>query len=59
MLRALPATADYRHGAQIFLAPRSLDELLPRAPEHPDAILLAGGTDLGLRVSKDREAFPW
>ena len=24
----------------------------------PDAILLAGGTDLGLRVSKDREALP-
>jgi xanthine dehydrogenase small subunit len=25
---------------------------------HPDAIILAGGTDLGLRVSKEREQFP-
>jgi xanthine dehydrogenase small subunit len=25
---------------------------------HPDALLFAGGTDLGLRASKDREAFP-
>ena len=58
MLRALPATADYRHGAQTYLAPRSLDELLAARARHPDAILLAGGTDLGLRVSKDREQFP-
>ena len=26
--------------------------------DHPDALIYAGGTDLGLRVSKDREAFP-
>ena len=56
--RALPPCADYRHGAQTYLAPRSLDELLAARAQHPDAILLAGGTDLGLRVSKDREAFP-
>ena len=57
-LRELPAATDYRHGAQAYLAPRSLDELLAARAQHPDAILLAGGTDLGLRVSKDREAFP-
>ena len=57
-LRELPPGADYRHGTQTFLAPRSLDELLAARAQHPDAILLAGGTDLGLRVSKDREAFP-
>jgi len=57
-LRALRPAADYRHRAQAYLAPRSLDELLAARAQHPDAILLAGGTDLGLRVSKDREALP-
>jgi xanthine dehydrogenase small subunit len=57
-LRELPAATDYRHGAQAYLAPRSLAELLAARAQHPDAVLLAGGTDLGLRVSKDREAFP-
>ena len=39
-------------------SPRTLDELHRATAEHPDALLHAGGTDLGLRVSKDREAFP-
>jgi xanthine dehydrogenase small subunit len=55
---ALPPCADYRHGAQVFRAPRSLDTLLAAMAEAPEAILLGGGTDLGLRVSKDREALP-
>ncbi len=46
------------HGAQTFLMPRSLDALFAAMAQFPDAILLAGGTDLGLRVSKDREALP-
>jgi len=54
----LPPCADYRHGTQAFLMPRSLDELFAAMAQLPDAILLAGGTDLGLRVSKDREALP-
>ena len=41
-----------------FSTPRSLDALFAAMEQHPDAILLAGGTDLGLRVSKDREAPP-
>src|SRR5258707_4029699 len=57
-LSALPACANYRHGAQTFLMPRSLDALFAAMAQVPDAILLAGGTDLGLRVSKDREALP-
>jgi xanthine dehydrogenase small subunit len=57
-LSALPACADYHHGAQTFLMPRSLDALFTAMAQYPDAILLAGGTDLGLRVSKDREAIP-
>jgi len=50
--------AIYRGGGQVFHAPLSLDALTVLRARHPDAILLGGGTDLGLRVSKDREAFP-
>jgi xanthine dehydrogenase small subunit len=57
-LSALPPCADYHHGAQSFLAPRSLEALFSAMAGSPGAILLAGGTDLGLRVSKDREALP-
>jgi xanthine dehydrogenase small subunit len=57
-LAALPACTNYRHDGQTFLMPRSLDALFAAMAQHPDAILLAGGTDLGLRVSKDREALP-
>jgi len=57
-LSALPVGADYRYGEQTFLAPRSLAALFAAMAQAPDAILLAGGTDLGRRVSKDREALP-
>jgi xanthine dehydrogenase small subunit len=57
-LAALPPCTDYRAGAQTFLMPRSLDELLAAMARTPDALLLGGGTDLGLRVSKDREPLP-
>jgi xanthine dehydrogenase small subunit len=57
-LSALPPCTDHRHGAQVFLLPRSLDELFDAMARHPDALILGGGTDLGLRVSKEREAFP-
>ncbi len=39
------------HG-RIFLAPRSSDELAQTLQKYPDATLLAGGTDVGLWVSK-------
>jgi xanthine dehydrogenase small subunit len=57
-LRDLPANTEYSRGEQVYLAPRTLDELHRATAQHPDALLLAGGTDLGLRVSKDRETFP-
>jgi xanthine dehydrogenase small subunit len=43
---------DYRAGGGRFLAPRSLDELARFLGTHPEARLLAGGTDLGLWVTK-------
>jgi xanthine dehydrogenase small subunit len=57
-LRQLAPCTDYRARDQIFLAPRTLGELLEAAEQYPQALLLGGGTDLGLRVSKDREVLP-
>jgi xanthine dehydrogenase small subunit len=57
-LSAVPPCIDYRSGTQTFLMPRSLDALFAAMEQQPNAILLGGGTDLGLRVSKDREALP-
>jgi xanthine dehydrogenase small subunit len=57
-LAALPPSTDHRHGEQVFLLPRSLGELFDAKARHPDSLILGGGTDLGLRVSKEREAFP-
>jgi xanthine dehydrogenase small subunit len=37
-----------------FFAPRLLDELTALRQEHPDALLLAGGTDLGLLAGRSR-----
>lgn len=39
------------HGTRYF-APRSVDELATLLLKHPDACLLAGGTDVGLWVTK-------
>src|SRR5260370_15895412 len=39
----------------IFFAPRTLAELLKLRAAHPDALLLAGATDLGLLASRSRQ----
>jgi xanthine dehydrogenase small subunit len=57
-LRQLPPCTEYRARDQIFLAPRTLDELVQATEQYPQGLVLGGGTDLGLRVSKEREAFP-
>jgi xanthine dehydrogenase small subunit len=44
--------ATYSAGGQNFFAPRTLDELTRVRAEHPDALLLAGSTDIGLWVTK-------
>jgi xanthine dehydrogenase small subunit len=41
------------HGTDRFFAPTSLDHLLALRAAHPDAHLLAGGTDLALLVTKE------
>ena len=43
---------SYQHAGQVFHAPRSLAQLLALREAHPQATLLAGGTDIGLWVNK-------
>jgi xanthine dehydrogenase small subunit len=59
----LRALADDRmlvaeRDGQRFLAPRSIDELVAAVAAHPDATLLAGGTDVGLWVTKQHRRLP-
>ncbi|MGJ7915826.1 xanthine dehydrogenase small subunit [Massilia sp. LXY-6] len=42
----------YSHGGQTFHAPRTIDELVAARGAHPQAVLLAGSTDVGLWVTK-------
>ncbi|MCU0565047.1 MAG: xanthine dehydrogenase small subunit [Oculatellaceae cyanobacterium Prado106] len=49
---------DYRSVTQQFYRPTHLQILLELLQQHPQATLLAGGTDLGLDMSHDRRSFP-
>ena len=56
---AMPACSEYRHGDQVCFLPRTLDELLNAACRGiRTRLIFAGGTDLGLLLSKEREQFP-
>lgn len=46
------------HGGRKFFAPRSADELAALLDAHPDATVLAGGTDVGLWVTKQHRVLP-
>ena len=48
-LRKLPADSVSAHG---FFAPATADELASFLAEHPQATILAGGTDVGLWITK-------
>ncbi len=48
-------STEHATGDQVFHAPETLSELIRLRAAHADAMLLAGGTDLGLSVSKDRQ----
>ena len=50
----IAASSLYLSGGQSFYAPGSLADLADIFADHPDAYLLAGGTDLGILVSKER-----
>ncbi|MGE0748651.1 MAG: xanthine dehydrogenase small subunit, partial [Rhodospirillales bacterium] len=55
---ALGARGDFSAAGQAFHVPGSLDALVGLYAANPDALLLAGGTDLGLLVSKERQRLP-
>ena len=46
------STLSLSHEGRLFFAPRSTDELAEQMAEYPDACILAGGTDVGLWVTK-------
>lgn len=50
--------ASYRVGTQTFHAPRTLDELTALRANYPQALLLAGSTDVGLWVTKQMRILP-
>jgi xanthine dehydrogenase small subunit len=53
-LRAIQSDAagSYSHAGQQFHAPRTIDEVARLRAEHPQALLVAGCTDVGLWVTK-------
>ncbi len=55
LLRSLRRTAasSYASHGKRFLAPATLDDLARLVRRHPDACILAGGTDVGLWVTKE------
>jgi xanthine dehydrogenase small subunit len=57
---ATPSTAApvQDGGGTVFHSPATLSDLIQIRAAHPDAMLLAGGTDLGLSVSKERKRPP-
>jgi xanthine dehydrogenase small subunit len=55
----LPApAAEHRAAGETFMAPATLADLLALRARHPDAVLLAGGTDLGLDITKRDARWP-
>ena len=50
-----PARTTAADFGGVFFAPRSLDELTSLRAKHPEALLLAGGTDLGLLAGRSRK----
>lgn len=57
------STADlgplqYLGHSEQFYRPTQLSEVLTLLQQHPNATLIAGGTDLGLEISHQRQVFP-
>ncbi|MGH9549385.1 MAG: FAD binding domain-containing protein, partial [Terriglobales bacterium] len=50
--------AKFKFGKDYFYAPRCLSEALELRAKFPDALILAGGTDLGLLVSQKHQQLP-
>jgi xanthine dehydrogenase small subunit len=46
------------HGGRRSFSPRSTAELAQTLLDHPDAVIVAGGTDVGLWVTKQHQSLP-
>ena len=49
---------DYAAGGERFLRPTTLESLLRLRALHPDAVLVAGATEIGVEINKKARAFP-
>jgi xanthine dehydrogenase molybdopterin binding subunit/xanthine dehydrogenase small subunit len=49
---------DYTRDNERFLAPRTLAELCALKDVHPDAVLIAGATEIGVDINKKFKNFP-
>jgi xanthine dehydrogenase small subunit len=49
---------EVEHRGRRFLAPRTVEELARTVAAYPEATILAGGTDVGLWVTKQRRSLP-
>ncbi|HEY0794045.1 MAG TPA: xanthine dehydrogenase molybdopterin binding subunit [Chthoniobacterales bacterium] len=55
---AAPLPMDYRHGDERYFRPDGLPELFRLLAAYPKAQLVAGATEIGLRLTKHYERFP-
>jgi xanthine dehydrogenase small subunit len=55
LLEACSGPLDYAYAGGRFVAPADLESALVFRRDHPEAWILSGGTDLGLRVTKLHE----
>jgi xanthine dehydrogenase small subunit len=59
LLESIPVESLVLHSAgQDFFQPRTLSEALVLIKRHPSAVVLCGGTDVALRVTKKHEPLP-
>jgi xanthine dehydrogenase molybdopterin binding subunit/xanthine dehydrogenase small subunit len=49
---------EYEGGAQTFLRPTTLGELLAMRAQHPEAVLVCGATEIGVYINKGGHRFP-
>jgi xanthine dehydrogenase small subunit len=54
---SIAASDSFTHRREKFHAPRDLDRVIELRAKNPKAVLLGGGTDLGLVASKGRQRF--
>jgi len=56
-LPAVPAL-DYRQGEARFCRPTMLEDLLRELRDDPEAVLIAGATEIGVEINKKAKRFP-